>query len=335
MLQALNRNDQLPMLLQGSDSGVIISRMGIYDRWRDRESICWSDPALPQYKSALLEDGKEPSTVRAYVTAAREAYRRVLADRDWLFMQFQAEAQQTTGNRPSFVETQAAVNEFVVRSEIRLQSKDARVSVTEKQDDGDGDHIRLTIEQTRALLASPNDTIAIQCRDALMLTLMICTGVREAEVVGLDFADIYQSLNSVPALRVRHGKGNKQRLIPYGGFYSMVMYAVNQWANLTGLFEGPLLRAFNRATWKNERMGVRSVGFILGSYPVLLQDWTVLNPHDLRRTYARLMYDAGMDVTAIQQNLGHKLQTTTLRYIGRLDATKRMGVNVFATKEKS
>jgi integrase len=43
---------------------------------------------------------------------------------------------------------------------------------------------------------------------------------------------------------------------------------------------------------------------------------TAVHPHDLRRTYARRCYDAGMDILAIRDNLGHADHKTTLAYIG-------------------
>lgn len=48
-------------------------------------------------------------------------------------------------------------------------------------------------------------------------------------------------------------------------------------------------------------------------------------PHDLRRTYAKLQYDVGMETIAMQQNLGHDDLKTTLKYIGKLDSAKRHG----------
>ncbi len=55
---------------------------------------------------------------------------------------------------------------------------------------------------------------------------------------------------------------------------------------------------------------------------------TPITPHDLRRTYARMMYQAGMDLVKIQQNMGHEDSKTTLGYIGTLDASDRRPPNV-------
>jgi integrase len=55
-----------------------------------------------------------------------------------------------------------------------------------------------------------------------------------------------------------------------------------------------------------------------------------VRPHDLRRTYARRLYEAGLDLVAIQQNLGHADVKTTLGYIGTLDADRRRAPAVYS-----
>jgi len=52
-------------------------------------------------------------------------------------------------------------------------------------------------------------------------------------------------------------------------------------------------------------------------------DLRQVRPHDLRRTHARLMYKAGVDLVAIQQNLGHADLKATLGSIGTPDHGKR------------
>jgi site-specific recombinase XerD len=49
-----------------------------------------------------------------------------------------------------------------------------------------------------------------------MMALMFCTGVRAAELLALDVDDLQVMFGSTLALRIKSGKGSKQRLIPYG-----------------------------------------------------------------------------------------------------------------------
>ena len=63
---------------------------------------------------------------------------------------------------------------------------------------------------------------------------------------------------------------------------------------------------------------------VLNRYPINIDgELRAINPHDTRRTYARLLYEAGVPILAIQQNLGHKDHLVTQKYIGNLDAGAR------------
>lgn len=79
-------------------------------------------------------------------------------------------------------------------------------------------------------------------------------------------------------------------------------------------------------------MAVNAVGTCLRRYPISIDGTlTSIQPHDLRRTYARRLYLVGTDLTAIQQNLGHDNQQTTLDYIGSLDADYRAPDDAYDT----
>jgi integrase len=70
---------------------------------------------------------------------------------------------------------------------------------------------------------------------------------------------------------------------------------------------------------------------ILNTYPIMIDgDLREVKPHDLRRTYARNAYEAGMDMERIRQNLGHTSIQTTQTYIGTLDAEQRRPPRMFA-----
>jgi integrase len=74
----------------------------------------------------------------------------------------------------------------------------------------------------------------------------------------------------------------------------------------------------------------QSINRLLARYRVEVDGARVhVKPHDLRRTYARRQYEAGLDLVALQQNLGHQDTRTTLGYIGNLDGDARKGKDVF------
>ena len=56
---------------------------------------------------------------------------------------------------------------------------------------------------------------------------------------------------------------------------------------------------------------------------------TKARPHDLRRTCARRLHEAGVDLATIQQNLGRSTTATTLGYIGELGAERRRAPGIY------
>ena len=108
---------------------------------------------------------------------------------------------------------------------------------------------------------------------------------------------------------------------------------MDKWREAAGIDQGPVFRGFYKGNRKLRpgRLSVRAVEYIVGAYPVMVDgDMVSVKPHDLRRTYARRLYDAGFDLLAIQQNLGHADVKTTLGYIGTLDAEQRRPPAVFS-----
>jgi integrase len=78
------------------------------------------------------------------------------------------------------------------------------------------------------------------------------------------------------------------------------------------------------------RLIVRAVQDIINRYPIVIDGQMLrVNPHDLRRTYARRLYDAGTLMLAIQQDLGHADHKTTEECIGTLDAGARKPPKLF------
>ena len=108
---------------------------------------------------------------------------------------------------------------------------------------------------------------------------------------------------------------------------------VDKWREAAGIDQGPVFRGFYKGNRKLRpgRLSLRAVEYIVGAYPVRRGGERVrLKPHDLRRTYARRLHEAGLSPAAIQQNLGHADVKTTLGYIGQLDAGQRRPPAIYA-----
>ena len=105
------------------------------------------------------------------------------------------------------------------------------------------------------------------------------------EASALDVADLRQELGGSLAIHVRHGKGDKSRLIPYGDL-DWVLAIVDKWLQSAGIESGPVFRGlYKGGGLRPERLSVRAIEYIVGAYPVAVNgDLVSVKPHDLRRT---------------------------------------------------
>ncbi|MBN1815431.1 MAG: tyrosine-type recombinase/integrase [Anaerolineae bacterium] len=302
-------------------------RLAKFSDWLTTQGQPWHKPNLAAYRDHLL-DGHAPRTVQAHLSTIRGCYARLVKDnatRDTLY----AVAARVTD---SPAERKAFVDETLTRIENAIAPKRATVKVKVSQDRADADQLRLTAEQASALMAAPSLKDLVGLRDTAVIALMLCTGIREAELSALDVGDLRQRLGGELALHVREGKGCKERLVPYGEL-SWVLAIVDRWLAGAGVEGGAVFRGIHKGgeRLRPGRLSVRAIQYILAHYPVMVDgDLITVKPHDCRRTYARRLYEAGVDLVAIQQNLGHADVKTTLGYIGTLDASRRRAPAIYS-----
>nr|MBN1228809.1 tyrosine-type recombinase/integrase [Anaerolineae bacterium] len=289
--------------------------------WQESRGETWYMPDLEAWRDGLVAEGKAPGTVSAYLATVRGAYRRVLRDnaaRQHLYNMAPPDA--------SPADKKAFVDELLTRIQNAVHPDTAPVKQVVRQDTADSEFLRLTKQQAERLLNAPDVNTLPGLRDAAIIAVLLCTGLREDELCQLLVDDLRQEMGGVLALLVRHGKGDKQRLIPYGGM-DWCLVLVDVWLQSARIAEGPVFRGFykgNRIV-RETPITPRAVQHILARYPIVINGRLVrIKPHDCRRTYARLQFENGMDLVAIQQNLGHVVIETTLGYIGTLDADRRM-----------
>ena len=178
-----------------------------------------------------------------------------------------------------------------------------------------------TAETIRALLdLCDRDTSARAFRDGLMIALMTSVGLRRAEVVGLQLKDIDFKTAEITV----EGKGQKQRTLTLP---DCVMWRLNTYLDRyrsrePGYLFNPIWIKQTRpaANYLKTPLSLRSINERLEQLRLKLPDDLALAPHDLRRTCATDLRDAGMTMREIQVILGHASVVTTERYI--FDDTK-------------
>jgi len=281
-------------------------------------------PDLAAYRDDLISNGYAPATISAHLSTVRAAYAPLIRDRDLFYSQL------PSGLSPS--DSKSMVDEIIERLKNATDPDAAKVKQTTKQDTLDSDHLRLTAAQADSLMARPGlGTIKGQ-RDTALIALMLCTGLRESELSKLDVKDLRQDIGGELVLSVREGKGLKSRAIPYGDL-SGVLVLVDQWLESVDITDGPVFRGLYKSKDKlrPDRLKVRAIQYILENYPIVIDGkLRHVKPHDLRRTYARRLYEAGLDLLSIQQNLGHKSQETTLNYIGQMNIDSRRPPKIYS-----
>jgi integrase/recombinase XerC len=153
-------------------------------------------------------------------------------------------------------------------------------------------------------------------RDRALLELLYAAGLRVSELTGLNLADMDRREKM---LRVR-GKGNKERIVPYGGKAQEALEAYWPVREQLLLQAGPGHRrgpAHSQAIFLNyagRRLTQRSVGRIVKKYVRLANINWDLHPHSLRHAFATHLLADGADLRAIQELLGHQSLSTTQKY---------------------
>jgi integrase/recombinase XerC len=153
-------------------------------------------------------------------------------------------------------------------------------------------------------------------RDRVLFELLYGCGIRNAELTGLNLADIHWA-NEVLLVR---GKGRKQRYVPLGDAAAEAIrrYLPQREAKLAQARKSSpalLLNARIRPGGNGEaRLTTRSVGRIVKTLAVANGLSADTHPHTLRHAFGTHMLEEGADLRAIQELLGHERLSTTQRY---------------------
>jgi integrase/recombinase XerC len=152
-------------------------------------------------------------------------------------------------------------------------------------------------------------------RNLAMLELFYSSGLRLSELRGIDLGDLDLVSQQV---KVR-GKGRKERIVPLGDHAQRALrnYLVKRdvlLAGLGGVKTGRVARGAVFLSERGARISPRAIQHAIVGLLDAVSEGADLTTHSLRHTFATHMVDAGADLRAVQELLGHASISTTQIY---------------------
>jgi len=157
------------------------------------------------------------------------------------------------------------------------------------------------------LLEQPDTATPLGVRDAAWLELLYASGLRVGELVSIDVDDLELRAKLVKV----HGKGSKERIVPFG---SKADTALRAWLAIRGeVAPNPEEEALF-VNYRGKRITTRSIERLFDTYITKAALSAGISPHALRHSFATHLLNAGADLRGIQELLGHSSLSTTQKY---------------------
>ena len=166
-------------------------------------------------------------------------------------------------------------------------------------------------------------------RDLAIVTLLLGTGIRVSECVGLDIEDVDFRNNGIHVIR----KGGSEAVIYFGEEVEEALKNyLNERKSITP-FPGHEHALFYST--QKKRMGVQAVENMVKKYAREVTTAKKITPHKLRSTYGTALYQDTGDIYLVADVLGHKdVNTTRKHYAAMDDARRRSAAEVVRLREK-
>lgn len=167
-------------------------------------------------------------------------------------------------------------------------------------------------------------------RDVALVTLLLDTGIRVSELVGINIGDV--DIDNCSVIVTRKG-GNHQTIY----FSDDVKELINEYIDETRV-KNPALSMDDAlfVTKKGERLGVRAVQKLVKKYTTaaLPGKGNKLSPHKMRSSFAMGFYEETKDILALQRKLGHKNLAATNIYAKATDKKMQETRSVVSDRRK-
>lgn len=189
--------------------------------------------------------------------------------------------------------------------------------------------IRLDTDETAMLLdfiENAGDSLSGQkkvywektrVRDLALITLLLGTGIRVSECVGLDIQDVDFKNNGIKVVR----KGGNEMVVYFG---DEVEQALRDYLEVRkGITPLPGNENALFLSTQRKRLGVKSVENLVKKYARHITTTKKITPHKLRSTYGTTLYQETNDIYLVADVLGHKDVNTTKKHYAAMDDMRR------------
>lgn len=291
--------------------------------------------ALGEYEDYLrYEKARSPETLRAYTSDLTELFRFAQSSglgspweieldhlREWLGRGFERREARTTLSRKassarSFYAWGHGRGKLATNPALRIQSPRGHRSLPKVLSSQDMENLLGLLEEE--LREDPDNALAL--RTNAVIELLYGSGVRVAELCGLNLSDVNTERRTITVT----GKGNKQRTIPVG---APAIRAIDRWVRHGRI---QWVKTAENALFvgvRGKRAGSRQIREDLNTVLDRATSSGATGAHVFRHTAATHMVDGGADIRAVQEMLGHSTLATTQIYthvsVERLSKTYR------------
>lgn len=165
-------------------------------------------------------------------------------------------------------------------------------------------------------------------RDLALVTLLLGTGIRVSECVGIDTDHIDFSVNGIMIMR----KGGKEQVIYFGDEVEEALQ--NYLIKRADVTPAPGDEKALFLSLQNKRMSVRAVQNLVKKYSSLVTTMKNITPHKLRSTYGTNLYNETNDIYLVADVLGHSdVNTTRAHYADMADSNRRKAASVIKLRK--
>ena len=154
-------------------------------------------------------------------------------------------------------------------------------------------------------------------RDAAIITMLLGTGMRVSECVGLDIGDIDFETNGLRVIR----KGGDEMILYFGNEVESALKAYILERAKISAKEGHENALF--LSLQNRRITDRAIQNLVKKYASLITRLKNISPHKLRSTFGTQLYAETGDIYLVANVLGHSDVNTTRKHYAKMDDTYR------------